>query len=91
MTPLYHCEMREPGHSPDDTGFGAVAYPFRINKYDLTAAQYVEFLNAKGQADRDGGLWNNDMDSTRSGDGVRCAIWRSGESGRQVYSVPSGL
>jgi hypothetical protein len=31
----------------------------------------VEFLNANAKADRDGGLWNNDMDSKPSGEGVR--------------------
>ncbi len=80
-----------PSNAPDDTGFGAVAYPFKISKFEITTAQYVVFLNAKAKADADGGLWNNDMDSTRSGEGVRCEITRSGEKGNYTHSVPEAL
>ena len=34
-----------PGSAADSTGFGSVAYPYRIGKYEVTNAQYVEFLN----------------------------------------------
>ncbi len=84
-------DVGDPGNPPDDTGFGGVAYPYRIGKFEVTTAQYVEFLNAKGQADRDGGLWNNDMDSMRSGAGVRCEIHRTGELGHYLHSVPAEL
>ena len=84
-------DVDHPGNSADDTGYGAVAYPYRIGKYEVTAAQYVEFLTAKAKADRDGGLWNNDMDSTRSGAGVRCEICRDGEPGDYSFSVPPEL
>src|SRR5688572_21140746 len=35
-----------PGNAPDSTGFGAVPYRYRMGKYEVTNAQYVEFLNA---------------------------------------------
>jgi len=77
-----------PGNPADDTGFGAVSRPFRMGKFEVTAAQYVAFLNAKAKSDPDGNLWNNDMDTTVSGPGPRCGIRREGESGNYTYSVP---
>lgn len=76
-----------PGNAADTNGHGAVARPFRISRYEITTAQYVEFLNAKARADADGGLWNNDMDKTRSGPGPRCEIRRSGERGSYQHTV----
>jgi formylglycine-generating enzyme required for sulfatase activity len=77
----------DPGNAADTNGFGAVAYPFQIGKYEVTTAQYVEFLNAKAKADPDGQLWNNDMDKTLSGEGPRCEIRRAGEKGNYRHSV----
>jgi hypothetical protein len=77
----------DPGNTADSNGFGAVAYPFQIGKHEVTTAQYVEFLNAKAKADLDGNLWNNDMDKSRSGDGARCEIRRSGEKGDYRHTV----
>ena len=54
LTSLETVVVGDPGNPPDDTGFGAVAYPYKIGKYEVTAAQYVEFLNAKAKADPDG-------------------------------------
>jgi formylglycine-generating enzyme len=34
------------GNAPDSTGFGAVNNVYRISKYEVTNAQYTEFLNA---------------------------------------------
>ena len=76
-----------PGNRADTNGFGAVAYAYRMGRHEVTTAQYVEFLNAKAKADPDGGLWNNDMDRSRSGEGMRCEIRRSGDPGRFVHSV----
>ena len=76
-----------PGNRADTNGFGAVGHVYRIGKHEVTTAQYVEFLNAKAKSDPDGGLWNNDMDKTRSGEGARCEIRRTGEPGRFVHTV----
>ena len=38
--------VRHPGNPDDDTGAGSVAYSYYISKYEVTNAQYAEFLNA---------------------------------------------
>ena len=77
----------DPGNAADTNGFGAVPYPFQISKHEVTTAQYVAFLNAKAKSDLDGNLWNNDMDKSRSGEGARCEIRRSGEKGDYRHTV----
>ena len=47
---LEFVEVGDPGNAADDTGFGAVGYPFRIGKTEVTAAQWVAFLNTKAKA-----------------------------------------
>ena len=37
-------------NAADTTGYGAVDHAYRIGKYEVTNAQYGEFLNAKGQS-----------------------------------------
>ena len=76
-----------PGNPADTNGFGSVAYPYRIGRFEVTTAQYAEFLDAKAKADADGNLWNNDMDKTRSGEGARCEIRRTGEKGSFRHAV----
>jgi formylglycine-generating enzyme len=54
-----------PGNAPDPAngGFlGAVAYNYEIGTYDVTNAQYAEFLNAKASSADPYGLWDLDMD-----------------------------
>ncbi len=36
----------DPLNANDDTGYGGVDYSYRISKYEVTNAQYTEFLNA---------------------------------------------
>ena len=51
-----------PRNPPDTTGFGVVDYAFRIGKYEVTNAQYVDFLNVNDpQGDNSLGLYNSDM------------------------------
>lgn len=80
-------EVGDPGNPPDADGRGAVAYAFRIGRHEVTAAQWVEFLNHKGRGEPDGALWNNDMDSVLSGPGPRCEIRRTGDAGDWRYTV----
>jgi len=63
------------------TGYGAVAYEYRIAKYEVTNAQYVEFLNAVAATD------TNDLYDTRMGSENIGGITRSGSSGGYAYTV----
>ncbi len=75
-----------PGNPPDTRygtpGFGAVPYTYEIARYEVTAGQYTEFLNAVADADPYG-LYNTFMWSSAYG----CRIERSGSSGSFTYSV----
>jgi formylglycine-generating enzyme required for sulfatase activity len=67
------------------TGFGSVDYNYRIGKYEVTAGQYTEFLNAVAKADPIG-LYNASMGNP--GEGFLGAnIRRAGTSPTYSYSV----
>ena len=75
--------VRYADNTPDaTTGFGAVTYPYRIARFEVTVAQYVDFLNAVADFDTYG-LYNTAMTSTAQIAGVD----RSGLPGTYVYSV----
>lgn len=61
---------------------GAVDYIYNIGKYEVTAGQYTEFLNAVAATDTYG-LYNPEMWSNSLG----CRIQRSGSAGYYTYSV----
>jgi len=75
------------GYSPDRI-CGAVSYAYNIGKYEVTAGQYTEFLNAvdpKGQ--NTNGLYNSSMNSHTHG----CQItWNSDSSTYDFSGTPSG-
>ena len=57
-----------PGNGPDDTGFGAVSYLYRISQYEVTNAQYTEFLNAADPTGTNArALYNSYMSSDPNG------------------------
>ena len=68
-------------------GYGAVDYAYNIGKYEVTAGQYRDFLNA---VDPNGtntlGLYNGSMDSSYG-----CQItWNSSSSTYDFSGAPSG-
>ena len=63
--------------------FGAVSYRYRISKYEVTNAQYAEFLNAVAATDPKE-LYDTSMGSGFGG------ITRSGSSGSFTYSAIVG-
>jgi sulfatase modifying factor 1 len=75
-----------PGNAADThgAGYGAVAYTYNIGKYEVTAGQYKEFLNAVAKTDTYG-LYNTNMSNTILGSGIT----QSGSSGSYAYSVAS--
>ncbi len=76
----------DPGNAPDPlTGglYGSVAYTYNIGTTEVTNAQYAEFLNLKGRADR-AVLYNENMA------GVFGGILRTGSLGSYTYSTISG-
>jgi sulfatase modifying factor 1 len=79
-----------PGNAPDPAAgslYGAVPYNYRIGTYDVTNAQYVEFLNAKASVSDRYGLW--DVNMAPAPGQFEGAISRSG-SGPYSYSVKPG-
>jgi formylglycine-generating enzyme required for sulfatase activity len=88
----------DPGNPPDTevmtccvgsvgtTGYGSVAYGYFISKYEITNAEYVEFLNAVARSDPKR-LFNPDMqDDARQG-----GITRSGAAGHYQYAAKAGF
>lgn len=77
-----------PGNANDSTGYGGVAYEYRIGKYEVTIGQYTAFLNAVAKSDPYG-LYNPSMGT----DAFIAGIARSGSSGNYTYSAmaPAGV
>ncbi|MFB3893629.1 MAG: SUMF1/EgtB/PvdO family nonheme iron enzyme [Phycisphaerae bacterium] len=79
--------------NPGDTRWpngphGGVPYDFSIGKYEITAGQYTEFLNAVAKTDTYG-LYNTLMAYDDIMSKWACNIRRSGASGSYVYTVAS--
>ena len=81
--------------NPIDSGnskgqFGAVDYPYRMGKYEVTAGQYVEFLTAVATVSDPNEVWKIQQDVGREGHptfGHGPKIKRSGSEGSYSYSV----
>lgn len=70
-----------PGGYGEDRACGAVGYNYNIAKFEVTAAQYTEFLNAVAATDTHA-LYNPSMAT-----GTGCRIIRSGDEGSYSYST----
>lgn len=94
LTPAAFIEMVTVGNpgNPTDAGntsdpgvFGAVTATFQIGKFEVTNAQYVEFLNATAVTDTNG-LFHLDMETDARG-----GIVQFGKSGNFRYAARSGM
>jgi len=75
------------GNKADTTGFGAVAYEYKIGKYEVTNGEYCEFLNAVAKKDPHS-LYDGRMDGGPENWG---GIKRSGSYGSYTYTVREGM
>lgn len=79
-----------PGNAPDtryeSPGYGSVGYEYQIGKYEVTAGQYTEFLNAVAASDPNR-LYNESMAYDPFPDWAGANIIRSGSPGTYSYSV----
>jgi len=73
------------GNEADFTGKGAIAYNFRIGKYEVNNNQYAAFLNAVA-ADDSHRTYDTNMSYTIHG-----GIDRSGSPGEYAYTVKPGM
>ena len=69
----------------DPNPAGAVAYEYKIGKYEVTNAQYAAFLNAVAATDA------NNLYNTSMGSNVRGGITRSGVSPNFTYAVKANM
>ena len=76
----------EPNNIYNLPNLGSVLYAFRMGKYEVTNAQYVEFLNAKAATDPYS-LYSGAMGS----DAVHGGIVRSGADGSYTYAAKPGF
>ena len=89
-TSLSFVKVGDAGNAADITGSGRVNYAYKMGTFDVTAAQYCQFLNAVAATDPYS-LWNSNMGLVPS---VATDTWgsitRSGSPGSYVYSVRPG-
>ena len=69
--------------------FGSVAYSYNIATYEVTNAQYAEFLNAVADTDPNA-LYNTSMGNPSPGSFGFGGITRTGRSGSYSYSAIAG-
>ncbi len=74
--------VSDPGNGDSVDGYGNVDVVYNIGKFEVTAGQYTEFLNAIAATDTYG-LYNADMWSSDYG----CKIQQSGPAGSYTYAV----
>ena len=82
----------DPGNGCDTQGpycLGAVADTYRISKYEVTNAQYAEFLNAVAETDTYE-LYHTDMGDPSAHHYGHGGIARSGNPGSYTYSAIAG-
>ena len=73
------------GNASDYTGFGSVGYQYGIGRYEVTNAQYAEFLNAVAATDSYS-LYNPNMGGSTHG-----GITQSGSPGSYTYGLKAGM
>jgi len=79
-----------PGNVPDTggtVGAGAVSYTYKMDAYDVTTAQYTQFLNAVAATDTYGLYTDSPEYTSMAAAFPTVGITQSGSSGSYTYSV----
>ena len=86
---MYFVTVDDPKNPDDDnlpgfnnTGFGYVSENFQMGQFEVTNAQYTEFLNSIAQKDDFHGLYNTMMGTSPHG-----GINRTGTGGSYLYEI----
>ncbi len=88
QTSLEFVTVGDPGNAAGLGFHGAVGYTYQMGKYDVTTAQYCQFLNAVAKTSDSYGLYSNDMATVfPKYFGVNLGITRSGSAGSYIYSL----
>ncbi len=88
-TSLDFVTVGNPGNAADPaTGYGAVGYTYQMGQYDVTSAQYCDFLNSVATTSDPYGLYATSMANTAGQYG--CGIVKNGSAGSYTYSVLPG-
>jgi formylglycine-generating enzyme len=95
LASLEFVTVGDPGNAADSqvmndstTGYGSVGYTYRMGTYNVTTAQYCQFLNAVATISDPYGVWNSNMATDYPYYlSVNLGISRSGTAGSYAYSV----
>src|SRR5262245_64806023 len=83
QTSLVFVPVGNAGNAPEPfVNRGAVAYEYKISRYEVTIGQYVQFLNAVAKTDTYG-LYNSNMSTNANVAGIA----RSGSAPNFSYSA----
>lgn len=82
QTSIQFVTVGDPENAADKTGYGKVDYVYRMGKYDVTFAQYCQFLNCVAKDDKYG-LYNPFMASFFPTVGIS----QNGTPGNYTYTV----